>query len=240
MTWLLHLDTATLLWINGFARHSHLFDHFIVVLLDQEVLQGGIFFAFLWWLWFRSPDESFDDRVGVIRIVIAIFVADLVARAMSRYLPFRLRPINDALLPFVPPYGEWPSALANWSSFPSDHAIIFYALATAIWARQRWIGALAFIWITAFCAFTRIYTGMHYPGDILVGAIVGMLVMRLFDACPVPQWLMRLIRRGLAWGTRHPGLFYAMAAVGSFEFMSMCDDVRVISRGVAAIISGFG
>jgi hypothetical protein len=163
VTWLLHLDAMTLLWINQFAQHSHALDHILVILIGQEVLQGSYFFVFLWWLWFRQPDAPFDDRVDVLRIIATICIADLLARILQQNLPMRLRPINDPAPPFVLPYTEWPSALEHWSLFPSDHAIIYYALATAIWVRHRLMGALAFIWITVFCALARVYTGMRYP-----------------------------------------------------------------------------
>jgi undecaprenyl-diphosphatase len=236
----LQLDTSALLWINQFAKHSHVFDHIVVALLGQEMLQGSCFFVFLWWLWFRHPDAPFDDRVDVIRIIATICIADLLARILQQYLPVRLRPINDPALPFVLPYTEWPGALEHWSSFPSDHAIIYYALATAIWARHRLMGAIAFLWITVFCAFVRVYTGMHYPGDILGGAIVGILVMRLVDSRSVPALLMPAIRRILAWEMRHPAPFYVLAVIGTIEFVTMCDDIRVIGRGVAAVIHGSG
>ena len=87
MTWLLQLDTSALLWINQFAKHSHVFDHIVVALLGQEMLQGSCFFVFLWWLWFRHPDAPFDDRVDVIRIIATICIADLLARILQQYLP---------------------------------------------------------------------------------------------------------------------------------------------------------
>src|SRR5262249_40548913 len=144
---------------------SHAFDHIVVALVAQELLQGSCFFLFLWWLWFRSPQAPLKDRIDVIHIVIVICAADVLARVLQLYLPPRLRPINDTLLPFVTPYTEWPSALEHWSSFPSDHAIIYYALAMAIWARVRIVGVVAFLWVTLFCSFVRIYAGLHYPGD---------------------------------------------------------------------------
>jgi hypothetical protein len=81
---------------------------------------------------------------------------------------------------------------------------------------------------------------MHYPGDILGGAIIGIVVMRLSDTCSVPARLMPLIRRILTWETRHPALFYVIAVIGTIEFVTMCDDIRVIGRGLSAVIRGSG
>jgi hypothetical protein len=81
---------------------------------------------------------------------------------------------------------------------------------------------------------------MHYPGDILGGAIIGIVVMRLVDSRSVPALLMPAIRRILAWEMRHPAPFYVLAVIGTIEFVTMCDDIRVIGRGVAAVIRGAG
>jgi len=237
---LLHLDGAILLWVNGFAHRSYWFDHIVVSLIGQEVLQGSFFFLALWWLWFRNSEQPLDDRIDVIKIVATVFLTALVARVLQVGLPGRLRPINDPSLGFVLPYTQWPGALEHWSSFPSDHAVVYFALATAIWARHRLAGAIAFTWFTVFSLLPRIYVGLHYPGDILVGSLIGIAMMRAADAIPVPRSIVSIIERASVWAKQYPTPFYLLAAMGAFEFMSMCDDVRVISRGVASAMFGTG
>jgi membrane-associated phospholipid phosphatase len=60
-------------------------------------------------------------------------------------------------------------------SFPSDHASFGFAVAVALVCVNRRIGMAALL-IAAFLAFSRVYTGEHYPGDVVVGALVGGLV----------------------------------------------------------------
>jgi membrane-associated phospholipid phosphatase len=76
----------------------------------------------------------------------------------------RPRPILEGL----PPLGGAPSSL----SFPSAHATSSFAVATAM-TRVEPLAALAFVLAFAL-ALGRPYLGMHYPSDVLVGALLGV------------------------------------------------------------------
>jgi undecaprenyl-diphosphatase len=90
---------------------------------------------------------------------VAIGVNYLVKLAVRRP-----RPVLDGL----PPLGGAPSSL----SFPSAHATSSFAVATAM-TRVEPIAALAFI-LAAALALGRPYLGMHYPSDVLAGALLGV------------------------------------------------------------------
>lgn len=76
----------------------------------------------------------------------------------------RPRPVLEGL----PPLGGAPSSL----SFPSAHATSSFAVATAM-TRVDPLGALAFLLAFAL-ALGRPYLGMHYPSDVLAGALLGV------------------------------------------------------------------
>ena len=76
----------------------------------------------------------------------------------------RPRPVLEGL----PPLGGAPSSL----SFPSAHATSSFAVATAMTRVEPW-GALAFVLAFAL-ALGRPYLGMHYPSDVLAGALLGI------------------------------------------------------------------
>jgi membrane-associated phospholipid phosphatase len=76
----------------------------------------------------------------------------------------RPRPVLEGL----PPLGGAPSSL----SFPSAHATSSFAVATAM-TRVDPLGALAFVLAFAL-SLGRPYLGMHYPSDVLVGAVLGV------------------------------------------------------------------
>jgi decaprenylphosphoryl-5-phosphoribose phosphatase len=70
----------------------------------------------------------------------------------------------------LPPLGGAPSSL----SFPSAHATASFAVATAM-TRVDTLGALAFVLAVAL-SLGRPYLGMHYPSDVLAGAVLGVLL----------------------------------------------------------------
>ncbi len=70
----------------------------------------------------------------------------------------------------LPPLGGAPSSL----SFPSAHATSSFAVATAM-TRVDGLGVLAFL-LAGVLTLGRPYLGMHYPSDILVGALLGVLL----------------------------------------------------------------
>jgi len=76
----------------------------------------------------------------------------------------RPRPVLEGL----PPLGGAPSSL----SFPSAHATSSFAVATAM-TRVEPLGALAFALAIAL-ALGRPYLGMHYPSDVVAGALLGL------------------------------------------------------------------
>jgi undecaprenyl-diphosphatase len=78
----------------------------------------------------------------------------------------RPRPVLEGL----PPLGGAPSSL----SFPSAHALSSFAVATAM---VRVDPALAGALVVAVAlSLSRPYLGMHYPSDVLAGAVLGVLL----------------------------------------------------------------
>ena len=75
-------------------------------------------------------------------------------------------------------------------SFPSDHAAAAFAIAVAVLIVSRRLG-LAFIIVAAVIATSRVVEGLHYPTDVLAGALVGTLaaVTVSFGARPVVTWV---------------------------------------------------
>lgn len=64
-------------------------------------------------------------------------------------------------------------ASENLQSFPSGHAIFFFALATVIYSNDKKWGIFFFI-SALLMGISRVVVGVHYPTDILGGAILGV------------------------------------------------------------------
>src|SRR4051812_19012101 len=83
-------------------------------------------------------------------------------------------------------------------SFPSDHATVAGAVAVGLLFANRRCGIVAAV-LAVLMAFTRVYVGAHYPGDVLAGLALGGLVAALGWFTIVP-----LLRRIAAWLTTTP------------------------------------
>jgi len=105
----------------------------------------------------RSNREAWLICAALGPIAIGL---NYVVKAIVR----RPRPVLEGL----PPLGGAPSSL----SFPSAHATSSFAVATAM-TRVEPLAALAFLLAFAL-ALGRPYLGMHYPSDVLAGAVLGV------------------------------------------------------------------
>jgi len=107
----------------------------------------------------------------ILSLSAAIF-SRFVVTELIRYLYFRPRPfvVSSANLLIL----HNPTA-----SFPSGHASFYFALSTVIYFFNKKLGAL-FLIISFLIGVFRIYCGLHWPSDILVGAVVGVFVGWLF------------------------------------------------------------
>ena len=77
--------------------------------------------------------------------ISAGFLALLAAPVLATVLPFRERPLRNPLLHFQLPYGVTETTLLGWSFFPSDHAVLYFALATTLVFVSRCVGIFALV-----------------------------------------------------------------------------------------------
>lgn len=112
--------------------------------------------------------------VALARRRIAPAVAVLAAVFASQLLSTLIKDVVDRARPSVTYADVHPLVpLPDSSSMPSGHAWIACAAATVLWvvipAHRAWIVGLA-----ALIALSRVYLGVHYPSDVLVGAAGGV------------------------------------------------------------------
>lgn len=109
-----------------------------------------------------------SGRRAAVRGVLAIGVSSAVVNIGAKSLSARQRP--DRAGAGVP--GVRHVRMPASASFPSGHAASAFAFATAISRERPWL-ALGLRFLAAGVAYSRVHTGVHYPGDTVVGALIG-------------------------------------------------------------------
>jgi membrane-associated phospholipid phosphatase len=218
---IMSVDHMILRFVNSFAHTSLKFDTTMVIFSQNQFVKGAVVMLFCW-AWFRTVACQDLHRRILLAGLASPFAAFLVGRALTRVLPYRNRPLLDAALHWRPPYDptsawthHWPR---EWSSFPSDHAALFAALAMTLFLVSRPAGLLALLYSLLFIDFPRVYLGLHYPSDILGGIIVGFTVAWIATLAPIREAVSPPLLRFLE---RRPGTFYASFFLALFALGSV-------------------
>jgi undecaprenyl-diphosphatase len=175
------VDAALFAAING--AHAPLVDRFMLVATWSGV-GAAVWFALalaaLFW-----PRR----RAAAVRAMLLLGVTLLVTDQIVKRLVDRPRPFNTATVAARVIQVPAPTT----TSFPSGHAATAVAGAMAmarVWPAARWTFAI----LAVLIAFSRIYVGVHYPSDVLAGAVLGL-------AC---AWLVLAGRHPSTWSRPGP------------------------------------
>ena len=167
MSYLYNLDISLFYFINNTLSNPY-FDFLFVSLTDYDknpiarVLILGLLALCL----FRGDDKK---RLFVVSLIIAIVVSDQLNSFVFKNIFQRVRPCNqlENVFSLVP--------CGSGFSFPSSHAINNFTLASVVAFYFKKLSIP--IYIFAFLiAFSRVYVGVHFPFDVLVGSILGLII----------------------------------------------------------------
>lgn len=215
----LQFDRAVCGFINNAARHWEWLDHAAVVMSDSDLIKGGLILAVFWAMWFGYSGARERLLAGLGGSLLALSIA----RVLACVLPVRQRPLLEPSMHFVAPLGlPDQSNWTNWSSFPSDHAALFFAIVTGIWLANRRAGMVVLLYFLIAICLPRVYVGIHYPTDIFAGMLIG------FGAVLLLQWRLGWTKPILRALERFPGWGYALFFLLTFQIATLFWDVRII------------
>jgi undecaprenyl-diphosphatase len=167
---ILELDRKLFLELNS-SFHTPWLDQFMMFLSTTTAWIP--LYLFLVYLLIRNYRHQ--TWLILLAIGLTILLADQVTSSVMKPFFERLRPSHE------PAIAEQVHVVNQYRGgkfgFASSHAANTFGVATLMWLVLKiyrpWI-ALLFLW-TLGVSFTRIYLGVHYPGDILAGYFVGFL-----------------------------------------------------------------
>ncbi|MEN8205677.1 MAG: phosphatase PAP2 family protein [Pseudomonadota bacterium] len=216
-------DLTIINFLNRFSCHSWTFDNTLEFISENHLIKGAVLISILWWGWFRLNKNQLCIRIHVISTILGCFLAMAIARSLVVLLPFRPRPLHNEGLNMLLPYGMKPSDLEGASSLPSDHAVLFYALSAGMFFISGRTGVLAIVYTTLFIAFPRVYLGLHYPTDILLGAAIGIAICLFCNLTVINEKVSRPI---LGWSDSKPELFYPVFFLISYQIADLFENSR--------------
>ncbi len=175
----MHLNGTLFEEINELAGHVSLADRSMEFAAQYAVIAIALLVA---GSWFVRAGNGADRRIAVYTALASAAIGLGIAVVIQHYYvhqrPFVLR--ADVVL--LMRHTADPS-------FPSEHTTAAFAMAAGLGIYRHRLGLLALA-LAALTAFSRVYVGVHYPGDVAAGAAIGVLVViALWFARPALAWL---------------------------------------------------
>ena len=180
------LDTDLLLWLNG--HHNHFFD-ILMYWMSRLWFWLPLLAILLWMMW-----KHYRKRLALIFVffIASVTISDqmsvMIKNTVQRYRPSHNIEIKDKL--HLHKYENGEVYRGGKYGFVSSHAansfgwlVLFLYFFRPINKHLLWIFPT---WVVLFC-YTRIYLGVHYPSDIVCGALVGVCSGGL------ALWIYRLV-----------------------------------------------
>ncbi|MED1594201.1 MULTISPECIES: undecaprenyl-diphosphatase [Bacillus] len=147
--------------INDLGKQYSFLNSPMIFLAEYMVYFLGLIIIAYWFT------RSRKNRMMIIQAMVAFVTAEIIGKLAGKfhlnYQPFAVLPDVNKLV---------DHAVDN--SFPSDHTILFFSICFSFWLVRKKTG---WLWLVlALCvAISRIWVGVHYPFDVVTGALLGSI-----------------------------------------------------------------
>jgi undecaprenyl-diphosphatase len=164
-----HLDQQLFLFLN--SLNSPFFDQ-VMYAISGKVIWAPLYLAILIWI-----GVKYKKRFPVILlfIILAVILADQGSVQLFKNVFHRLRPCYEPSLKDLVHLVN--GKCGGLYGFVSSHATNSFnvALLSLLFIKKRWYTISIIAWASVI-SYSRIYLGVHYPGDVICGAMLGALI----------------------------------------------------------------
>ena len=178
------IDRELFIFLNN--NHNEFWDP-IMILISERFFWFPAYLALIIYLIYTFR------RRGLAKLVmslIAVGAADVISSRIFKPNFARLRPCHD---PDLSEVINIVSGCGGQFGFISSHASTTFALATFMFLvlppQYKWFKITLLVW-AFLISYSRIYLGVHYPGDVLAGALLGALMAWICE-----KFYQRVLRR---------------------------------------------
>jgi undecaprenyl-diphosphatase len=159
----MNIDLIIFNAINVLARKYEWLDTPVIFLAENSEYILAIFLVMILIYNLKKYWKMVLEAI-IVAIVTRFVIAEIIRKIWFRPRPFVSHQVNQLI--------NYNSLEA---SFPSGHACFYFAFSTIIYFYNKRLG-IAFYIFSLLIVFSRVFVGIHWPSDILAGAVIGIIM----------------------------------------------------------------
>lgn len=161
------LDQQLFIYLN--SQYSPFWDN-VMYIISMKLVWIPLYLGIVLWLGSQYGRKTI---VIILFVIIAVTVTDQVSGFIKESVD-RLRPCHDPSLNSI--VHQVKDVCGGQFGFVSSHAAnsFNFAVMSLMLIRRQWFSVSIIVW-AIFVSYSRIYLGVHYPGDVICGSVLGAL-----------------------------------------------------------------